>query len=491
MKAFALPALLLLVATLFVVMSRPATVYSVEPHSYAGSQACAGCHAETDLSTSGFNIWEEFHRTGHPYAAATPIPTFPEGTNDVPLSPPPATPTWDPYAFVLGGYGWKATYVGASGLQYTEGAAAQFNLETGSWSPYHPGETLKFDHECARCHTTGADPLGSWNGVAEDSLGDFHELGVQCEGCHGPSRLHVERAFSTPEGEIRVLQERCGDCHNNGGKHSRIPVVDGFLVNHAQYQEMEASRHGMLNFFTCATCHESHVALTYPELAGARFSGIALKAIRQECQDCHPDFQTNHPAPTTCTDCHMAPASKSAVGLVFENGGARGDVATHLWRIDTRPVPRDSMFTPDGDSLRAGAGSRAAVTLDFACLGCHTDADETLAWASTYASSIHQVAATQTEQDRPTADGFRLLEAYPNPFRSRAHIRFRLDRQAHVTLQLYSLTGRALATLVDETRSPGIHTATWQADDALASGVVVVRLSVGERRQSGTLLRVR
>ena len=489
---------LMLLVCLSIVMY-PGRVVSENPadlrQEFIGSAVCSECHADPELSESGFNIWEEAQKEAHWFALSLPNPQFPEGTNDTGIMPPPGT-SWDEYAYVMGGYGWKTTFVKKDGSQLTGAENVQYDLETGEWTAYHPGETLDFDVECARCHTTGITSAGSWNGVEADSLGTFAEIGVRCEGCHGPSSLHATRAFTTSEGETDVLQDRCGDCHNNGGRESPIPVVDGFVANHVQYQELEASRHGSVSFFTCTTCHEPHVSLKYSGIIGNTFNGKPLDPFRSKCQDCHPTREANHPAPIECVDCHMPSASKSAVGIEYDNGGLRGDIASHIWRINTNAVSRDSMLSEDGSFLKPDASGWLSVTMDFACLGCHTEETETLEWAASYAKTMHAPEATDIEDlDVALPRQARVVSNYPNPFATLTTIIYELEAPSQVSLSVYNSSGERVALLEQGDRSPGAYEAIWDGrSDAgieVASGVYLARLEAGHTVHTHKLLRVR
>ena len=485
-------------SVLFVV-SLPSQVASENPASlraeYIGSEVCKECHADPELSESGFNIWEESQKEAHLFALTLANPEFPRGTNDNELPPPPEGEGWEDIAYVMGGYGWKATYIRTDGTQITGDANVQYNLESGQWTAYHPGENLSFDVECARCHVTGESPSGSWNGAGEDSLGTWSEIGVRCEGCHGPGSLHATRAFTTPEGETDVLKERCGDCHNNGGKKNPIPALDGYVVNHAQYQELEASRHGEVSFFTCVTCHEPHVALKYPDIVGNTFNGRPLNPIRKDCQECHPSREPNHPTPIHCVDCHMPAANKSAVSIEYANGGARGDIASHLWRINTAAVPRDSMFTPNGDFLRPDASGKPSITLDFACLGCHQDPDETLRWASEHAQSIHAPAGTAAQQPDAIPVASRIVSNYPNPFAHTTTFTFVLEQVAAVNVGIFNSNGQQVASIVSGQWPAGEHAIDWDgtsdAGHPVSSGVYIARMQAGEHISSRKVLLVR
>ena len=463
---------------------------------FIGSEACRECHSVPELSESGFNIWEESLKEAHMFALTLPDTKFPEGTNDAGLTPPPDGSSWSDFAYVMGGYGWKATFVQRNGSQLTGSSNAQYNIATGEWTSYHPGEVLSFDVECARCHTTGITPEGSWNGIEEDSLGTWTEIGVRCEGCHGPGSLHATRAFTTPLGETDVLKEVCGDCHNNGGRDGPIPVEDGFVANHAQFQELEASRHGEVSFFTCTTCHEPHVPLRYSELAGKNFNGKQLDPIRKQCQECHPSRTPSHPEPIACVDCHMPPASKSAVGVEYANGGAKGDVASHIWRINPEPDTRAAMFTEDGTFLKADASGKPALSLEFACLGCHQAANETLEWASVHAKTMHETSGTAVEEDdyaNRMQQG--LISNYPNPFSESTALTFELDEAGAIELSIYNTSGQQIAQIASGEWREGQHQFLWDgysdAGHSVSSGVYIARLKTNKSISSHKITLMR
>jgi photosystem II stability/assembly factor-like uncharacterized protein len=83
-----------------------------------------------------------------------------------------------------------------------------------------------------------------------------------------------------------------------------------------------------------------------------------------------------------------------------------------------------------------------------------------------------------------------LLPNYPNPFNPETTIPYRLSRREHVTLKIYDMKGREVATLVDEEREAGEYRAVFDAR-GLASGVYMVRMRAGAFRESKkvTLLR--
>jgi hypothetical protein len=78
--------------------------------------------------------------------------------------------------------------------------------------------------------------------------------------------------------------------------------------------------------------------------------------------------------------------------------------------------------------------------------------------------------------DLPTA--FRLGQNYPNPFNPITVIKYELPRASHVTLKIYNTLGQEVATVVDENKPAGVHTAQFDAT-GLASGVYLYRLTAG------------
>jgi hypothetical protein len=85
---------------------------------------------------------------------------------------------------------------------------------------------------------------------------------------------------------------------------------------------------------------------------------------------------------------------------------------------------------------------------------------------------------------------YRLSQNYPNPFNPLTNIEFRLPNVAHVSLRIYDMLGRDVATLVNEVKYPGSYEVTWDAS-AFASGVYFYRLQAGEFLQTKKLVLLR
>jgi hypothetical protein len=84
--------------------------------------------------------------------------------------------------------------------------------------------------------------------------------------------------------------------------------------------------------------------------------------------------------------------------------------------------------------------------------------------------------STSTDDMSTLPDRVELNQNYPNPFNPSTVIGFSLPTQDNVTLEVFDVTGRLVASLYrDQSFSAGFHTATFNAD-SLSSGIYITRL---------------
>ena len=74
---------------------------------------------------------------------------------------------------------------------------------------------------------------------------------------------------------------------------------------------------------------------------------------------------------------------------------------------------------------------------------------------------------------------FSLSQNYPNPFNPTTKIRFAVPKTANVTLQVYDITGKVVATLINNvTVTAGNKEIDYNASN-LASGIYFYRINAG------------
>lgn len=85
--------------------------------------------------------------------------------------------------------------------------------------------------------------------------------------------------------------------------------------------------------------------------------------------------------------------------------------------------------------------------------------------------------------DRPEPARFSLEQNYPNPFNPSTGIRYQISEQSRVTMKVFDLLGKEVATLVDGYREPGAYTAVFDAGavaGGLPSGIYLCKMNAGK-----------
>ncbi len=85
---------------------------------------------------------------------------------------------------------------------------------------------------------------------------------------------------------------------------------------------------------------------------------------------------------------------------------------------------------------------------------------------------------------------FALRQNYPNPFNAKTTINYQLPVSNHVTLKIYNLLGRRVATLLDETQEAGYRSVIWDASE-VSSGLYFYKLTAGDFTESRRMMLVK
>ena len=76
-------------------------------------------------------------------------------------------------------------------------------------------------------------------------------------------------------------------------------------------------------------------------------------------------------------------------------------------------------------------------------------------------------------------NAYSLSQNYPNPFNPSTKIDYSIKEEGQVTLKVYDILGREIATLVNENKPAGNYTVEFNAAN-LPSGVYIYKLTAGK-----------
>jgi hypothetical protein len=92
--------------------------------------------------------------------------------------------------------------------------------------------------------------------------------------------------------------------------------------------------------------------------------------------------------------------------------------------------------------------------------------------------------------ERENSTSFTLKQNYPNPFNTSTTISFAIPSKSFVSLKIFDLQGREVATIISEEISEGYYTRKWNAA-GLSGGIYFYRLQAGSYSETKKLILVR
>lgn len=104
----------------------------------------------------------------------------------------------------------------------------------------------------------------------------------------------------------------------------------------------------------------------------------------------------------------------------------------------------------------------------------------------------YRTVVSVEKQDVSVPVEFALLQNYPNPFNPETTISYQLPKTEQVTLKIYDVLGREVATLVNERQQAGKYNSKFSIQNSqLPSGIYFYRLSAGSFIQTKKMVLVK
>ena len=145
---------------------------------------------------------------------------------------------------------------------------------------------------------------------------------------------------------------------------------------------------------------------------------------------------------------------------------------------EARQAIRDSLDVVVLDDWREGENQRWQIEgLCIDSLATRYESDPRFRWFEPHRPlQLGGIAVSSFPEQTELAATPMLHQNYPNPFNPSTRIRYSLPESAHVTVEVFDIAGRHVATLVDRLMPPGEHATDFDAG-GLSSGIYVYRIS--------------
>ncbi len=289
--------------------------------------------------------------------------------------------------------------------------------------------------------------------------------GAVCFDCH-QARSNVAKAVLT-----KVTNNRWGPHHSTQGD-----VLLGTNAGTFGFQYISGSHRNIQN--ACVGCHMASTTDTGTvtrDKVGGHSMNMHYDSTNYDhvkgCLSCHPGV--------TSFDDFIAPQDYDGNGLIESWQKEVSGVLRNL-RIALPPAGIDSvnwaLIAADSNNvnLRKAYWNLQLITNDGS-LGIHNPffVIQVLLTSINYSVGIAPIGT-----EVPTV--FEMSQNYPNPFNPSTKIDFSIPKASFVSLKVYDMSGREVASLINNFMTPGKYSETWntsQSTSSLSSGVYFYRIT--------------
>jgi hypothetical protein len=153
-------------------------------------------------------------------------------------------------------------------------------------------------------------------------------------------------------------------------------------------------------------------------------------------------------------------------------------------------VGTDSLFSTDMIDSTITDTTKTLQGFSDGIYWWRVKAKNNLGWGPYSAQHRFQIITTDVRDYENIPSVIGLSQNYPNPFNPTTTISYQLPMQNHVTLKVFDMLGREVATLVNGVEEPGYKSINFNAN-GLASGMYYYRLQAGNFIETKKLILLR
>lgn len=157
-----------------------------------------------------------------------------------------------------------------------------------------------------------------------------------------------------------------------------------------------------------------------------------------------------------------------SVNVKITVSGATGNVAGEL--VDNNGVVRDFIDKTSSNTFILKAPSTGTYTVNA---GFKSPSKQ---YGTT--TVVLNVSGVNENLIDFNPNEYKLYTNYPNPFNPSTKIRYAIPQTSFTTLKVYSVTGKEVATLINEEKTPGVYEVSFDGK-GLSSGIYFYKLQSG------------
>ncbi|MHB8339163.1 MAG: ammonia-forming cytochrome c nitrite reductase subunit c552 [Ignavibacteriaceae bacterium] len=351
----------------------------------------------------------------------------------------------------------------------------------GSHSGQTPDQVIAGE-DCIACHAPTSVTLNS--GMTESqALGKFFSTSngtfsattspadtvdypnVSCIACHNPHNPDTLSYFNSATKSYQIMSSSdslCGQCHGN----LRFPNTDHLSYNiNSGTGGMNVANVTSMNGVKCIDCHMYNTGVDGSN--SAMFKGHTWSVFVKE-----PDGSVD----ASCIKCHPTMTADSSMALVAK------------WKNDFQALDSvaEAKVTNAANHLKTNQDTSYFAEAQFNMT--YAESDESggvhnhlysIALLNDAISKADMIVTGISVKDVNHPITFNLSQNYPNPFNPSTKINFSIPRRGFVTLKVYDMLGKEIATLVNGNMNEGNYSTDFSENlitKQLSSGIYIYQL---------------